>query len=99
MSTKPAIDDGLWFEEPEMDGWPMQNDLTNGRVGGLWRKWHPKIGSYFWGTINGKPVVVLKNQRKEPGDDPAPDWCVYRGKPRRKFRNVTWGKNGLGEVR
>ncbi len=49
-------------------------------LGALWIKSSAK-GEYMTGTINGQPVVVFANSRKEPGSK-QPDWRVLKAKPR-----------------
>jgi len=49
-------------------------------LGALWLKSGAK-GEYMTGTINGQPVVLFKNDRKEPGSK-QPDWRVLKSKPR-----------------
>ncbi len=48
--------------------------------GALWEKSSAK-GTYFTGTIDGKPCVVFKNARKAPGSN-APDWRVLKPTPK-----------------
>lgn len=49
-------------------------------LGALWLKEGQK-GEYMTGTINGTPVVVFRNDRKEPGSN-QPDWRVLKSKPK-----------------
>jgi hypothetical protein len=49
-------------------------------LGALWEKTGAR-GDYMTGTINGQPVVVFKNDRKEPWSK-QPDWRVLKSKPR-----------------
>lgn len=49
-------------------------------LGALWIKTSAK-GEYMTGTINGEPVVLFRNDRKEPGSK-QPDWRVLKARPR-----------------
>jgi hypothetical protein len=49
-------------------------------LGALWEKSSAR-GIYLTGTINGEPVVVFKNDKKNPGSK-APDWRVLKAKKR-----------------
>lgn len=52
-------------------------------LGALWEKTGKK-GTYFTGKIGDQPVVVFKNDRKQPGSK-APDWRVL--KPQKQDRD------------
>lgn len=49
-------------------------------LGALWIKTSSR-GEYMTGNINGEPVVVFRNDRKEAGSK-APDWRVMKPKPK-----------------
>lgn len=57
---------------------PFEKDPNE--LGCLWVKTSAR-GEYMTGTVNGQPVVVFKNDRKEPGSK-APDWRVMKPKPK-----------------
>ncbi len=50
------------------------------KIGALWEG-EGKNGTYMWGTIGGKKVVVFKNSYKT-ADNRQPDWHVYPQRPR-----------------
>lgn len=49
-------------------------------LGALWIKSGRK-GDYMTGTIMGQPVVLFRNDRKQPGSN-QPDWRVMKSKPK-----------------
>lgn len=49
-------------------------------LGALWEKTGSR-GTYMTGTIDGKPVVLFRNDRKAPGSK-QPDWRVLKAQPK-----------------
>lgn len=57
---------------------PFERDPNE--LGVLWEKSSAR-GPFFTGTLNGEPIVVFKNDRKQPGSK-APDWRILKAKPK-----------------
>lgn len=54
----------------------MSRQSDPNELGALWVKTGRK-GEYMTGKIGDQPVVVFRNERKQPGSN-APDWRVMK---------------------